>query len=74
MDRYPNGRSKELQSAAGKRYRESQAAQRDWLRDVARYMGLEPHELLTNSAAAVAELLRTEYGPATATDHTGYAS
>ena len=60
-DCYANGRSKTLQAEADKRYRTRQAAQRDWVRDVASYLGVEPHELLKTSAATVADLIRVAH-------------
>lgn len=55
------GRDKDLQAEASQRYRQRRAAERDWLRDVARYLGVEPHELLKTSAATVADLIRVAH-------------
>lgn len=65
-ERYSNGRSKQLQADAGRRYREAQAQQREWVSALADSLGVKPQDLISHSAAAVAELMRTSYPPTAA--------
>lgn len=53
------GKDLDLRAEASRRYRSRQAEQRSWVNQIADELGVEPTELLSHSAAVVADLLRT---------------
>lgn len=64
--RNAQGRDMDRQVVAQQRHREKVRAERGWLAELADNLGVEPQQLVSHSAAAVAELMRTSYPPTAA--------